>query len=149
MQGDAHAGTTVRHRSRREQTPEAPNLPGPPDQTRSCTRRAVGAGLLDRPATWARTSPRRGLDLLGLPAGTRLRLGAEAVLELTGLRNPCVQLDGLQPGLMQATLGRTPEGQPVRKAGVMAIVIRGGDVAPGDRIQIELPAEPHRPLKPV
>jgi MOSC domain-containing protein YiiM len=90
----------------------------------------------------------RGIDLLGLPTGTRLRLGAEAELEVTGLRNPCVQLDGIQPGLMKATLERR-NGDLIRRAGVMAIVVRGGEVRPGDPIAVELPAEPRRALEPV
>jgi MOSC domain-containing protein YiiM len=91
----------------------------------------------------------RGVDLLGLPAGTRLRLGDTAVVEVTGLRNPCAQLDGIQPGLMAATLDRDEHGELIRKAGVMGIVVTGGDVRPGDAIRVELPATPHRPLEPV
>ncbi len=91
----------------------------------------------------------RGVDLLGLPNGARLHLGASAVVEVTGLRNPCRQLDGIQPGLMAATLGRDEGGRLVRKAGVMGIVVTGGDVRPGDAITIELPEGPHRPLEPV
>lgn len=91
----------------------------------------------------------RGLDLLGLPTGTRLRLGADALVEVTGLRNPCVQLDGIRPGLMAATLARDENGALVRKAGVMGVVLAGGDVRPGDAIRVELPPEPHRALIPV
>src|SRR5262249_57764658 len=81
----------------------------------------------------------RGIDLLGLPTGTRLRLGPDAVVEITGLRNPCRQLDAFQAGLMAAMLGRDPEGRVVRKSGVMAIVISGGDVKAGDAIMVDLP----------
>jgi MOSC domain-containing protein YiiM len=91
----------------------------------------------------------RGVDLLGLPAGARLRLGETAVVEVTGLRNPCKQLEQIQAGLMAATLDRDADGNLVRKAGVMAVVLSGGDVRPGDPIQIELPPEPHQPLAPV
>jgi MOSC domain-containing protein YiiM len=90
-----------------------------------------------------------GLDLLALPEGARLRLGAEAVVAVTGLRNPCAQLDGLAPGLMQAVLGRDAAGGLVRKAGIMAVVERGGDVHPGDAIAVDMPPAPHRPLEPV
>src|SRR5690606_36320284 len=90
----------------------------------------------------------RGVDLLGLPVGARLRLGADAVVEITGLRNPCYQLDGLRPGLMAATLDRDAEGNLVRKAGIMGVVLAGGEVRPGDRILVELPPAPHRPLGP-
>ncbi len=91
----------------------------------------------------------RGVDLLGLPSGARLRLGAGAVVEVTGLRNPCAQLDALRPGLMAATLGRDERGNLVRKAGIMAIVLAGGEVRPGDPIQVEAPPGPFRPLEPV
>ena len=91
----------------------------------------------------------RGLDLLALPAGTRLHLGESAVVEVTGLRNPCVQLDRIQPGLMAATLDRDAAGNLVRKAGVMAVVVAGGEVRPGDPVRVELPPPPHHPLKPV
>jgi MOSC domain-containing protein YiiM len=91
----------------------------------------------------------RGVELLALPTGARLRLGAEAVVEVTGLRNPCAQLDGLQPGLMAATLGRDGRGALVRRVGVMAVVLASGEVRPDDPIVVELPAGPHRPLDPV
>jgi MOSC domain-containing protein YiiM len=91
----------------------------------------------------------RGVDLLGLPTGTRLHLGDAAVIEVTGLRNPCTQLDGLQPGLMAAVLDRDADGKVIRKCGVMAVVAAGGEVKPGDAITVELPPEPHRPLEPV
>lgn len=91
----------------------------------------------------------RGLDLLALPTGARLRLGEAAVVEVTGLRNPCVQLDRFQPGLMTAVLDRDERGRLVRKAGVMAVALAGGDVRPGDPIAVELPPPPHVPLEPV
>jgi MOSC domain-containing protein YiiM len=91
----------------------------------------------------------RGVDLLGLPAGTRLHLGETAIVAVTGLRNPCAQLDGIQPGLMAATLDRDEEGNLIRKAGVMGVVLSDGAVCPGDAIRIELPPEPHQALEPV
>jgi MOSC domain-containing protein YiiM len=91
----------------------------------------------------------RGVELLALPTGTRLHLGSTAVVEVTGLRNPCAQLDGIQPGLMAATLGRDADGGLVRKAGVMSVVVSGGEVRPGDPIRVVLPPEPHLPLVPV
>ena len=90
-----------------------------------------------------------GIALLELPTGTRLHLGASAVVEVTGLRNPCVQLDRFQPGLMAAVLGRDAQGGLLRKAGVMAIVVAGGEVRAGAAIKIELPAPPHTALEPV
>jgi MOSC domain-containing protein YiiM len=90
-----------------------------------------------------------GLDLLALPTGTRLHLGEDAVVEVTGLRNPCAQLEQIQTGLMAAVLDRDARGNLIRKAGVMAVVIVGGQVGPGDAIEVELPPEPHLPLQPV
>ena len=87
-----------------------------------------------------------GIPLMKLPAGTRLRLGSTAVVEVTGLRNPCRQLDEIYPGLMAAALGRDANGNIIRKAGIMGVVEVGGEVRPGDSIDVELPAEPHRAL---
>ena len=89
-----------------------------------------------------------GVDLLGLPVGTRLHL-RDAVVEVTGLRNPCAQLDRIQPGLLAATLDKDDQGNLIRKAGIMGIVLTGGEVSPGDRIRVELPPEPYRSLEPV
>jgi MOSC domain-containing protein YiiM len=91
----------------------------------------------------------RGIDLLQLPVGTRLHLGPTAVIEITGLRNPCAQLDRLQSGLREAVLDHDAQGNVIRKAGVMGIVISGGEVHPADPIRIEWPSEPRRPLEPV
>ena len=91
----------------------------------------------------------RGIDLLGLPVGARLGLGPAAVVEITGLRSPCTQLERLQPGLMSAVLERDANGGVVRRAGVMAVVLVGGDVRPGDAVRVELPSLPHRRLEPV
>jgi MOSC domain-containing protein YiiM len=107
------------------------------------------AGFSVEPGQMGENVTTRGLDLLSLPTGSRLRLGAAAVIELTGLRNPCKQLDGLRDGLMAATLDRDAQGNVIRKAGVMAIVLHDGEVRAGDAIQVDLPAAPHQPLLPV
>lgn len=149
VEGDAHLGETVKHRSRVAKDPSQPNLRqvhlihAELHDELQATGLAVTAGQMGENVTT------RGLDLLGLPAGTRLRLGAEALVEVTGLRNPCYQLNEIQPGLMAATLDRDAEGKLIRKAGVMAIVLAGGQVRPGDPIQVELPPAPHAPLEPV
>jgi MOSC domain-containing protein YiiM len=149
VEGDAHLGETVKHRSRVARDPSQPNLRQVHlihaelhDELRAAGF-AVSAGQMGENVTT------RGLDLLGLPTGTRLHLGDTAVVEVTGLRNPCAQLDRIQPGLMEATLGRDEQGNLIRKAGVMAIVLADGELRPGDRIRVELPPEPHRPLEPV
>ena len=146
VEGDAHAGVTVKHRSRVARDPTQPNLRqvhlihGELHDELRAAGFTVAAGEMGENVTT------RGVDLLALPAGTRLRLGDEAVVEVTGLRNPCAQLDRFQPGLMAAVLVRDASGALVRKAGIMAVVLSGGDVRPGDRIRVELPPEPHRPL---
>ncbi len=149
VEGDAHAGTTVKHRSRVARDPSQPNLRQVHlihaelhDELRAAGF-AVTAGQMGENVTT------RGVDLLALPAGTRLHLGESAVVEITGLRNPCAQLDRIQPGLMAAVLDRDADGNLIRKAGVMGIIVAGGEVRPGDPIRVELPPEPHRPLAPV
>ena len=149
VQGDAHAGRTVQHRSRVARTPDAPNLRQVHLVAGELHDELRAGGFDVGPGDIGENVSTRGLDLLALPTGTRLRLGAAAVVEVTGLRNPCVQLDDFRPGLMRAVLDRDDGGNLVRKAGVMAIVLAGGDVRPGDPIAIELPPLPHTPLAPV
>ncbi|HEX6041589.1 MOSC domain-containing protein [Longimicrobium sp.] len=149
VEGDAHAGERVKHRSRARWNPHLPNLRQVHLIHGELHDELVAAGFRVAPGDMGENVTTRGIDLLGLPTGTRLRLGPSAVVEVTGLRNPCVQLDRFQPGLMEATLGHDADGELVRKAGIMAIVLTGGDVRPGDAIGVELPPEPHRPLTPV
>ena len=149
VEGDAHLGETVRHRSRVARDPTRPNLRQVHLIQAELHDELAAAGLAVAAGEMGENVTTRDLDLLGLPAGTRLRLGESAVVEVTGLRNPCVQLDGIRPGLMAATLARDEDGALVRKAGVMGVVLAGGDVRPGDAILIELPPAPHRALAPV
>ncbi len=149
VEGDAHMGVTVKHRSRVARDPSQPNLRQVHlihaelhDELRA-SGFDVCAGRMGENITT------RGVALLALPTGTRLHVGAEAIIEVTGLRNPCTQLDRIQPGLMAATLGREADGQLIRKAGVMGIVLHGGEVRPTDPVRVELPPGPHHPLKPV
>ena len=149
VEGDAHMGRTVRHRSRVERDPSRPNLRQVHlihgellDELRA-QGFGVAAGALGENVTT------RGIDLLGLPTGTRLRLGTGAVVEVTGLRNPCVQLDHFQQGLMAAVVHRDDRGDLRRKAGVMAIVLTSGEVRPGDPIGVEIPPPPHTRLERV
>jgi len=90
-----------------------------------------------------------GIDLLSLPVGTLLALGEEAVVAVTGLRSPCGQINGFQPGLLSAVVDRAGDGTLVRKAGIMAVVMASGEVKPGDSIHATLPPEPHKHLEPV
>lgn len=148
-EGDAHAGVTVKHRSRVARDPTQANLRQVHLMHAELFDELRGKGFKITPGLMGENVTTRGIDLLGLPHGARLRLGESAVVEITGLRNPCYQLDGLQPGLMEAVLERDPERGLVRKAGVMGIVIASGDVAAGDGIRVELPEPPHAALKAV
>ena len=149
MVGDAHKGEKVKHRSRVARDASQPNLRQVHLIHAELHDELRGAGFVVAAGQMGENVTTRGLDLLGLPTGARLRLGDEAVVEVTGLRNPCAQLDTIQPGLMKATLDRGENGELIRKAGVMAIVVADGEVRPGDPIRIEVPGEPHRPLEPV
>lgn len=149
VEGDAHQGETVKHRSRVKRDPTQPNLRQVHLIHAELHNELRAAGFDVEPGQMGENVTTSGVDLLGLPVGTRLRLGETATVEITGLRNPCAQLDGIQPGLMAATLERAADGELVRKAGVMAVVLTGGDVKPGDPIAVELPPEPHGSLTPV
>jgi MOSC domain-containing protein YiiM len=149
VEDDAHQGVTVKHRSRVARDPSQANL-RQVHLIHAELHDELGArGFGVKPGEMGENLTTRGLALLALPTGTRLHVGATAVIEVTGLRNPCLQLDGIQPGLMAATLERDARGGLVRKAGIMGIVIESGDVRPGDSIRVELPPEPCRPLEPV
>jgi MOSC domain-containing protein YiiM len=149
VEGDAHAGATVKHRSRVRRDPSQPNL----RQVHLLQAELFDELMARDHAVWpgdmGENITTRGIDLLALPTGTRLRLGSDAVIELTGLRNPCSQIDRFQPGLMAAVLDRDAQGGVVRKSGVMAIVIQGGEVRAGSPIVAELPAGMPRALEPV
>ncbi|MFI8519836.1 MOSC domain-containing protein [Streptomyces sp. NPDC085481] len=149
VEGDVHAGVTVKHRSRVAKDPTVPNLRQVHLIHAELFDDVAGAGFEVAPGDLGENITTRGIDLLGLPTGTRLHLGAEAVVEVTGLRNPCAQIDNFQHGLLKQVLGRDEEGRIVRKAGIMSVVLTGGEVRPGDAIRVELPAEPHRPLEMV
>jgi MOSC domain-containing protein YiiM len=144
--GDAHCGTTVKHRSRVAQDPRQPNLRQVHLIHAELHEELGSRGYVVAPGEMGENITTRGIDLLALPRGARLGLGEEAVVEVTGLRNPCVQLDRLLPGLMAAVLDRDEEGRLVRKAGIMGIVLAGGAVRPGDPVRVRLPPQPHRPL---
>jgi MOSC domain-containing protein YiiM len=149
IEGDAHMGVTVKHRSRVAADPTQPNLRQVHLIHSELHDELRMRGFQVRAGEMGENITTFGLDLLVLPVGARLRIGSEAMLEVTGLRNPCLQLDGIEPGLMEAVLARDADGNLVRKAGIMAVVISGGLVRAGDAIQIDLPLEPHRVLERV
>ncbi|MBS1105436.1 MAG: domain containing protein [Deltaproteobacteria bacterium] len=149
VEGDAHCGATVQHLSRIARDPAQVNLRQVHVIHAELHDELRAAGFDVSPGQLGENVTTRGVDLLGLPTGARLHLGDSAVVEVTGLRNPCVQLDAIQPGLMAAVLGRDQRGKLIRKAGVMGIVVSDGEIRPGDAVRVELPPEPHRPLEPV
>lgn len=149
VEGDAHQGVTVKHRSRVARDPSQPNLRQVHLIHAELHDELRAAGFEIAPGQMGENLTTRGIDLLALPAGTRLRLGPTAVVEVTGLRTPCAQLDDIQRGLMEATLSKDEQGNTVRKAGIMAVVVADGEVRPGELIRVELPPEPQQPLQPV
>jgi MOSC domain-containing protein YiiM len=149
VDGDAHLGTTVKHRSRVAKNPDAPNLRQVHLIHAELHDELAVDGFAVQPGDLGENITTRGIPLLELPTGTRLRLGPSAVVEITGLRNPCVQIVRFQFGLLAAVVGRDESGAVWRKTGIMSVVVASGDVRPGDPIEIELPAEPHRPLEVV
>ena len=149
VEGDAHLGVKVQHLSRVKRDPNSPNLRQVHLIHTELHEELRTKGFDVESGAMGENVTTRGLDLLGLPTNTRLHLGDNAIVEVKGLRNPCAQLDGLQKGLMAATLDKDADGNLIRKAGIMAIVIVSGDVKPGDAIRVELPQAPHGALVPV
>jgi len=149
VEGDAHCGATVQHRSRVARDPSQPNLRQVHLIHAELLDELAGRGFVVAPGGLGENIGTRGLDLLALPAGTELSIGEAAVVRLTGLRNPCHQIDAFQTGLMAAVLDRDDQGRLVRKAGVMGVVLRGGVVRAGDGIRVALPGLPHEALAPV
>jgi MOSC domain-containing protein YiiM len=149
VDGDAHQGVTVKHRSRVARDPNQPNLRQVHLIHAELHDELRAAGFDVCAGEMGENITTRGFDLLALATGTHLHLGETVILEVTGLRNPCAQLDRIRPGMMAATLDRDPHGNLIRKAGIMAVVLAGGEVRSGDRIRVEPPPPPHRALAPV
>lgn len=149
VEGDAHLGRTVKHRSRVARDPTQANLRQVHLIHSELLEELQAGGFQVGPGDMGENVTTQGLDLLGLPTGTLLHLGETAVVKVTGLRNPCIQLDRFQPGLMAAVLDRDAEGNLIRKSGIMAIVLAGGELRPGMAIEAEMPDGAHEALKPV
>ncbi|MFC7247926.1 MOSC domain-containing protein [Catellatospora aurea] len=147
--GDAHAGVTVQHLSRVAADPTQPNLRQVHLIHAELHDEVREQGFAVAPGQLGENITTRGLDLLSLPRGTVLRIGPQAVVEVTGLRNPCAQIDRFEDGLLKQVVYRDDAGDLIRKAGIMSIVLAGGTVRPGDTVTVELPAEPHLPLERV
>lgn len=148
VEGDAHFGSTVQHRSRVAQNPNQPNL-----RQVHLIHSELFNELKDRyhiqPGQMGENITTRGINLLELPTDTMLHIGKTAIIKITGLRNPCVQIDNFKPGLMKAVLDRDKDGNLIRKAGIMSIVLESGEVRPGDSIHIQLPTIPYKKLERV
>ena len=149
VEGDAHSGSTVKHRSRVARDPSQPNLRQVHLLRAELLDELDAQGFPVQPGSIGENITTRGIELLGLSQGTELHIGASAIVVVMGLRNPCAQLDSFSNGLMNAVLDRAPDGQLIRKSGVMGIVRVGGTVSPGDSIRVVLPLGLALPLKPV
>jgi MOSC domain-containing protein YiiM len=150
VEGDAHRGTTTQHLYLKRKDPTLPNLCQVHLIASELLEELAGKGLSVEPGELGENLLTFGLDLLSLPRGTRLHLGEETVVEVTGLRTPCSQIDGHSAGLQQHLWGeRDAQGKRARRAGIMSVVVTGGLVRPDDEIRVELPPEPHQPLGPV
>ena len=149
VDGDAHMGSTVKHRSRVAKDPNQPNLRQVHLIRAELFDELQQEGFQVEAGQMGENITVRGIDLLGLPTGAILHVGMQAAIQITGLRNPCAQIDVFQAGLLRAVLDQDDQGHVVRKAGVMAIVLTGRKVSPGDAVVVCLPPEPHEPLQPV
>lgn len=149
VSGDAHCGKSVKHRSRVAQDPSQPNLRQVHLIHAELLEALVERGFDVKPGELGENILTRGLDLLGLSEGSELHFPSGASVLITGLRNPCVQINGHRPGLMDALLDRTADGSLIRKGGIMGVVIKSGTVKSGDHLSCTIPEAPHRPLQPV
>lgn len=149
VEGDAHMGTKVKHRSRVAQNPDQPNLRQVHLMHQELFKELAQKGFEILNGELGENITTEGIDLLGLPRDTLLRVGETSVIKITGLRNPCSQIDLKQKGLMKAVLDKDQDGNLIRKAGIMGVVVEGGVVNIGDSIFVELPAKPHIKLERV
>ncbi|MGW0532980.1 MOSC domain-containing protein [Streptomyces sp. NPDC003032] len=149
VEGDVHAGEKVKHRFRVRQNPDQPNLRQVHLIHEELFDELAADGFAVAPGELGENITTRGVDLLGLPTGALLRIGGSAVVEVTGLRNPCRQIDDFRAGLMKKVVGRGTDGAVAHKSGVMSVVRQGGEIRPGDAVEVVLPDGPHRPLKTV
>ena len=149
VDGDAHFGERVKHRSRVKADPTQPNLRQVHLIHSELFDEVAEKGFSVQPADLGENITTEGLDLLALPRHAVLEIGANVRLEVTGLRNPCAQIDDFQKGLLSAVLDKGPNGELIRKSGIMTVVLAGGRVRSGDRINVKMPDPPFLPLERV
>lgn len=149
VEGDVHLGKTVQHLSRIARDPTVLNVRQVHLMSSEFHDELNAAGFSVAAGDLGENVTTRGIDLIKLPKGTQLHIGDGVIVEVTGLRNPCHQIDNFQKGLLKACLGRDEADNLVRKTGVMSIVVSGGNVRAGDAIRVALPAGPHLPLEVV
>jgi MOSC domain-containing protein YiiM len=149
VEGDAHAGKKVRHRYLVKKNPDAPNLAQVHLMAAELFDELRLTGLAIGPGEMGENVTTSGIDLIHLPLGSRLHLGETAVVEVTGLRTPCSQMDRFRPGLKKACVGRDQSGAKELRAGVMGIALAGGTIRPGDAVEVGLPKKPWSKLQPV
>ncbi len=146
VEGDAHFGATVQHRSRVARNPEQPNFRQVHLLQSEILEELKTKGYTINPGEMGENITTRGIDLLSLPTNAELRIGKEAVVQVKGLRNPCSQIDDFKNGLMRQFVRKDDSGNPVYLAGVMGVVLTGGEVKPGDSIVVSMPGKPHLKL---
>jgi MOSC domain-containing protein YiiM len=149
VEGDAHCGETVKHRSRVAKDPNQSNLRQVHLLHAELFDELAGKGFIVSPGQIGENITTHNIELLALPKNTILTIGASAKIQVTGLRNPCSQLDGIQPGLMKAVLDKDEQGELLRKAGIMGVVLTSGQIKVGDNITVDYPNEPFEKLQPV
>ena len=148
VRGDAHMGARVNHRSRVKVDPTQPNLRQIHLIASELLDEVNAKGYSVRPGDLGENITTSGIDLIGQPVGTTMRIG-DAVIALTGLRNPCAQIGVFADGLHGEMLGRDDDGKLVRKTGVMAVVLRSGLVTTGDEIHVAAPAGDPIPMEKI
>ena len=149
VEGDAHCGKLMKHRSRTKQVPIPPNLRQVHLIHSELFDELEEKGFKVLPGQIGENITTQGIDLLGLPKGTKMRIGKDAVIKITGLRNPCNQLNEFQEGLLSAVLDKDEEGKLIRKSGIMGVVLVAGQIKDGDNIYVDLPDEPYIALERV
>jgi len=153
VEGDAHLGAQVKHRSRVAADPNQPNLRQVHLVMSELLDDVRAAGHEIEPGRLGENVTTTGIDLIGLPVGSMLRIGDTALVALTGLRNPCKQIRDVGDGVLKMMFvdgeryGRP--GEQIGRTGVMGVVVAGGTVSAGDEIAVRYPAGVLTPMQKV